>query len=183
MDTRLVDAHGSDIRNTFQVIGLPADVGGARALFDHSPFEFERWAVSLVEGTPNEKQVGDRGVDGVIRFPLSGNATGRVLVSVKGGAQLNPGMVRDLGGTVEAQKDAVMGILVMIDPPTRGMVEAANHSGTFVHELTGTTYPKLQLLTVGQLLAGSRPHMPTPYMPYLQAQKFVPEPARLPGIG
>jgi len=182
MDTRLVDTYGPDVRSEFQVIGLPADVGGARALFDQSAFEFERWAVSLVEGTPNEKQVGDRGVDGVIRFPLSSNATGRVLVSVKGGKQLNPGMVRDLGGTVEAQKDAVMGIFLTIDPPTKGMVEAANHSGTFVHELTGTTYPKLQLLTVGQLLSGARPHMPTPYMPYLQAQKFVAADPKLPGL-
>lgn len=182
MDTRLVDTYGSDVRNTFQVIGLPADVGGARALFNHSPFEFERWAVSLVEGTPNEKQVGDRGVDGVIRFPLADNATGRVLVSVKGGKQLNPGMVRDLGGTVEAQKDAVMGIFLSIEEPTKGMIEAANHSGSFVHEITGVTYPKLQLMTVGQLLTGSRPHMPTPYMPYLQAQKFVPAPSRLPGL-
>lgn len=184
MDTRLVDAHGAGIRDTFQVIGLPADVSGARALFDHSPFEFERWAVSLVEGTPNEKQVGDRGVDGVIGFPLDGdNTPGRVLVSVKGGKQLNPAMVRDLGGTVEAQRGAVMGILITIEEPTKGMVEAANHSGSFVHELTGQTYPKLQLLTVGQLLNGARPHMPSPWMPYLQAQKFVPAHPKLPGLG
>lgn len=176
IETRLIDTHGADVRDNFQIIGLPADVGGARALMAHSPFDFERWAVSLVHGTPNEKQVGDRGVDGVIRFPLSNEgAPGRILVSVKGGKQLNPAMVRDLAGTVEAQKDAVMGILIAIEEPTRGMVEAANHSGTFTHPLTGHAYPKVQLLTVGQLLAGTRPHMPTPYLPYLQAEKFAPE--------
>lgn len=191
VETRLIDqyaadfaAHEKDFGDTYQIIGLPADVGGARALMDHSPFDFERWAVSLVDGTPNEKQVGDRGVDGVIRFPLSEKgAPGRVLVSVKGGKQLNPSMVRDLAGTVEAQKDAVMGVLITIEPGTRGMIEAANHSGTFSHPLTGTVYPKVQLITVGELLDGKRPKMPTPYMPYLQAEKFVPDHPTLPGIG
>ncbi len=183
MDARLVDAHGPRVRDTFQVIGLPADVGGARALFQQSPFEFERWAVSLVDGTPNEKQVGDRGVDGVVRFPLDGkNSTGRVLISVKGGKQLNPAMVRDLGGTVEAQKDALMGIIITLEPPTKGMVEAVNHSGTFVHELTGATYPRLQAMTIAELLQGASPSMPTPYVPYLQARKFVEAPPKLPGM-
>lgn len=86
IETRLLDAHGVEVLETFQIVGVPADVGGARALFEQSPFDFERWAVSLVDGTPNEKQVGDRGVDGVIRFPLSeSGAPGRALVSVKGG--------------------------------------------------------------------------------------------------
>lgn len=161
-------------------VGTPADVGGARALFAQSPFDFERWAVSLVGGTPNEKQVGDKGVDGVIRFPLSERgAPGRVLVSVKGGKQLNPSMVRDLIGTVEGERDATMGVLITIDPATKGMVDAANLSGSFKHPVTGTTYPKVQLMTVEELLAGKRPPMPTPYMPYLQAEKFVPEHPRL----
>jgi hypothetical protein len=180
IETRLIDTYGSDVRNTFQIVGAPADVEGARALFAHSPFDFERWAVSLVDGTPNEKQVGDRGVDGVIRFPLDKDgAPGRVLVSVKGGRQLNPGMVRDLAGTIEAQKDAVMGVLITIEPATRGMVEAANLSGSWTHPMTGQSYPKVQLITVSQLLSGARPAMPTPYMPYLQAAKFVPEHPRL----
>ena len=38
------------------------------ALFDENPVDFERWAVSLVDGQPNEKQVGDKGIDGRIRF-------------------------------------------------------------------------------------------------------------------
>jgi hypothetical protein len=84
-------------------------------------------------------------------------------------------MVRDLAGTVESQNDAVMGVLITIEAAPRGMVEAANHSGTFTHPLTGTVYPKVQLITVGELLDGKRPKMPTPYMPYLQAEKLVPE--------
>ena len=85
---------------------------GAQALFAKSPLDFERWAVSLVNGTPNERQVGDKGVDGVIRFFTDAKgATGRALVSVKGGKSVGPQFVRDLLGTVQTQK-ADMGVLI-----------------------------------------------------------------------
>jgi hypothetical protein len=34
-----------------------------------NPFEFERWAVGLIRGRPNDKQVGDKGSDGELIFP------------------------------------------------------------------------------------------------------------------
>ena len=173
--TRMIGSYGSQITESFQIIGAPADVDGARAMFADSPFEFERWAVTRVDGTPNEKQVGDRGVDGVIRFPLDKRAQGRVLVSVKGGKSLNPAMVRDLAGTVESQRDAFMGILITIETPTRGMIEACGLGGSYTHPLTGQVYPKLQIITVSDLLNGKRPAMPTPIMPYLQSERLVSE--------
>jgi site-specific DNA-methyltransferase (adenine-specific) len=181
IETRLLDTYGAGITSTFEVVGVPRDTEGAQALFKRSPFDFERWAVSLIDGTPNEKQVGDRGVDGVVRFPVSSaNDVGRIIVSVKGGT-LNPSMVRDLAGTVEAQK-ASMGVLISNQPITKGMAEAAQHSGTYTHPLTGTTYPKVQLATVADLLAGRKPKMPTAFMPYLQAAKFIPDHPTLPGL-
>jgi DNA modification methylase len=175
IETRLIGTYTSAITETFQIIGAPADVEGARAMFAQSPFEFERWAVTRVDGTPNEKQVGDRGVDGIIRFPLDKHAQARVLVSVKGGKSLNPAMVRDLAGTIESQRDAVMGVLITIDPPTRGMLEAANLAGSYTSPLTGQVYPKVQIITVADLLSGKRPSMPTPIMPYLQSERLVTE--------
>lgn len=52
------------------MFGIPRDMGAARALFERSPFDFERWAVSRLNAQPNEKQVRDKGVDGVARFYL-----------------------------------------------------------------------------------------------------------------
>ena len=45
--------------------GTPTDLDGAAALFAENPFDFERWAVSLIDAQPNEKQVEDKGIDGV----------------------------------------------------------------------------------------------------------------------
>lgn len=181
IETRLLDAYTASIVGTYEVVGVPRDEEGAYALFKRSPFDFERWAVSMVDGTPNEKQVGDRGIDGVIRFPItSKNDIGKIIVSVKGG-NLNPAMVRDLAGTVDAQK-AAMGVMITNLPITKGMAEAAQMTGSYTQPLTGNSYPKVQLVTVADLLAGRKPKMPTAFMPYLQAAKFVPDHPTLPGI-
>lgn len=90
-------------------------------------------------------------------------------MSVKGGKHVNPAMVRDLIGTVEAER-AEMGILLMLTTPTRGMTDAANKSGTYVHELTGRTFPRVQIITVPDIMAGKKVDMPVPMLPYVKAK-------------
>ena len=171
---RLRHTYGDAITSTYEVFGIPRDLDGAEALFDFNPFEFERWAVSQVDGQPNQRQVGDKGIDGVIRFPLSATETGRIIVSVKGGKHVNPAMVQELAGALQQHK-AAMGVFICMTSPTRGMVEAANHSGSYEHPLTGATYPKVQMITVGELLEGRRPKMPTPILPYVKARARRPD--------
>ena len=170
IDARLRHTFSETIRQTYQILGIPRDLGGAKAMFKRSPFEFERWCVMQVDGQPNEKQVGDRGVDGVIRIPIDAKANShRVLVSVKGGAT-NPGHVRDLLGTVELQGGA-MGLFITLNLPTPGMIEVANHSGIYTYPVNGKQYPKIQIITVEELLNGIKPDIPTPLIPYFQARR------------
>jgi hypothetical protein len=171
IEKRLQHTYGPEIVGTYEVLGIPRDRRAALALFSRSPFQFERWAVTLLNGRPNQKQVGDRGVDGVARFPLDARGSfGRILISVKGGKQLNPGMVRDLGGTVSTQQ-AEMGILITNGQPARGMIDEANHAGTYHHPHCPRPFPKVQIITVDELLAGKRPKMPPVALPYIQAQR------------
>ena len=67
-------------------------------------------------------------------FYLDRKTTGRVIISVKGGTNVEPSDVRDLGGTVQAQK-AQMGIFLMRAEPTAGIREAASHAGTYTWPL------------------------------------------------
>ena len=60
IDARLRHTYGEAIRATYDILGIPRDMTGAEALFGRSPFEFERWCVMLLDGQPNEKQVGDK---------------------------------------------------------------------------------------------------------------------------
>lgn len=55
--------------------------------------------------------------------------------------QIGPQFVRDLLGTVESQK-AELVVLITNAPPTRGMIEAADHSGTFRYEVNGHPCPR-----------------------------------------
>ena len=169
---RLRNAYGDEVMESVEVHGIPRDLSGARALFDHSPFDFERWAVSMVNGQPNSKQVGDKGADGVVRFPLDkdGKSIGRALVSVKGGKSPGPTAVRDLAGTLEAQR-AEMGLLLTLEEPTRGMTDAAQHAGVYTWPWNSAKFPKVQILTVAQLLAGSLPDAPPSLLPYVEAKR------------
>jgi hypothetical protein len=168
INKRLIHTYGDEIESTFEIHGIPTDLLGAEALFHENAFDFERWAVSLVNGQPNEKQVGDKGIDGRIRFYADKDKIGTMVVSVKGGKSVAPTMMRDLVGTVQDHK-ADMGLLIMMSQPTKGMIELADHSGTYIVPLTGTIFPKVQIITIAELLAGNVPKMPTAIPPYIQA--------------
>lgn len=167
---RLISSYGTGVQAEFEIIGIPRDAESARSLFERNAFDFERWAVSLVRGQPNEKQTADRGIDGVVKFFTGPNELGRVLVSVKGGATISPAMVRELVGTVTRQK-AEMGFLITNEKPTKGMLEEAAEAGQYLHTLTGNSYPRIQILTVPELLAGMSPKMPTATNPYVEAAR------------
>ena len=158
------------IEGTYETVGIPRDIAGARALFRRSPFDFERWAVSRINARPNEIQRGDKGVDGVARFYLDKKTRGKVLVSVKGGGFIGPQFVRDLIGTVETQK-AQMGVLITMADPTPGIRDAVDHGGTYTWPANGQTFPRVQIITIAELLAGKRPQIPLLDTPYPTAER------------
>jgi hypothetical protein len=95
-----------------------------------------------------------------------------VIVSVKGGRNINPGFVRELIGTVDTQR-AQMGILITMASPPRGVIDAADHGGAYTWPVNGQSYPRIQVITVADLLARKRPDMPPPILPYIQAARAV----------
>jgi len=145
----------------FKVYGDPKDVYSAGQLAEQDPFQFEVWAVSQLNGTPTAK-TGDKGVDGVINFIdyTKKDKIGKGIISVKGGHSINPGMVRDLKGTIQSQ-NADFGILITTENPTRGMITEAAKTGVFdycYHEgESHTKIPKIQLLTVEDLFTDPIP--------------------------
>ncbi|GAA4290934.1 DNA methyltransferase [Mycobacterium paraffinicum] len=169
---RLRHTYGNEVFESISVDGIPKDMAAARALFAHSPLDFERWAVSMVNAEPNEKQVGDKGVDGVARFPLGKGKIGKLLVSVKGGKTITPAMVRDLAGTVATQS-AQMGVLITLSPATKGVSEAISRGGVYTHPANGQKFPRLQHITIADLLKDKRPQVPPTFLPYIAAQSHT----------
>lgn len=144
------------------VAGLPKDVHGAQDLFSANPYDFQFWALTLVGAHPPggvKKRGADRGIDGEILWRDGQGKLQRGIVSVKGGAHVSDPMVKDLIATLEAEK-AALGLFVTLAKPTKPMRERAALAGTY--ELAGTTakFPRVQILTIEELLAGQRPQLP-----------------------
>lgn len=163
--------HGRFPGITYKVDGTPEDMAGARKLFATSAFEFQRWAVSQINNArPSEKQAGDKGVDGLAFFGTGQKARGRIVISVKGGKRPGPEVVRDLIGTVESQK-AQMGILITMAEPSPGVRDAVDHGGTYIWPINGQVFPRVQVITVQELLDRKHPQMPLLDLVYGQAPK------------
>jgi site-specific DNA-methyltransferase (adenine-specific) len=174
MKARLKDSFGlSDV----EVIGQPTEVEGARQLAQapEGRYQFQWWALDLVGAQPvggTQKKGADRGIDGVISFSTgSRGEVGRALVSVKSGA-VNVGMVRDLKGVLEREK-AEIGLFITLEEPTAPMRQEAATAGLYHSELSGRDYPRIQLLTIRELLEGlRRPELPLLVLPaYQQAER------------
>ena len=92
MKSRLKTAFRSEPRPDYEVVGEPADVGGARALAEQDRYQFQYWAMSLLV-CPDQggRRGADRGIDGVVHF-IDGprRATKKAIVQVKSGKVSSP---------------------------------------------------------------------------------------------
>jgi site-specific DNA-methyltransferase (adenine-specific) len=154
---RLIDAFPMA---QFEVHGVPKDFGAARELALQDKHQFQLWALSMIEAQPYKggKKGGDTGIDGYLYFKPDGKTTEKAVVSVKGGQNLNPGMVRDLVGVMDAER-AKIGVFLTLEDPTTGMRTAATKAGFYESPLHGK-FEKVQILTVEDLFDGKRPHLP-----------------------
>ena len=152
MEYRLRDTFGDSVE--YEVVGVPASVKDAEDLAKRDPFQFQSWVLSLVKAKPEPTKVADRGIDGRIYFhdDPEHTETKEIIIQVKGGRHVNPGMIDALKGVVEKEK-AHMGVFITLQKPTKGMVKEAVSSG-FYKSPIGKQYSKIQILTIEELFDG-----------------------------
>ena len=167
------------------VIGEPVDLAGARDLAAHDKYQFQWWALDRLGAQPvaGKKKGADRGIDGVIPF-FAGSKEDykRAIVSVKGGEHVTVAMVRDLVGVLDREKEPI-GVLVALEPPTQPMITEAAAAGFYHADFWQKDYPRVQIITIEQLLAGVRPQLPSTRSPFAQAplEREVAQQGRLGG--
>ncbi|MBK8210509.1 MAG: restriction endonuclease [Rhodospirillales bacterium] len=156
IEKRLRDAFPSI---AFAVHGTPKDLDGARSLAAADKYQFQWWAVSLVDAVPfgGKKKGADSGIDGLIYFKPDGKTTEKAIVSVNGGDNVNVAMVRDLGHVIDREK-ARVGVFITLAEPTGPMKIEAIKSG--LYETEYGKFPKIQILTVAELFSGKQPQLP-----------------------
>jgi DNA methylase/NACHT-associated inactive restriction endonuclease len=158
----------------FDERGQPTDLAGARRLAELDRFQFQQWAVNLVDARPFKEGSGkgaDRGVDGLLHFYESKNERRKIIVQAKSGT-IKRGDVATLLGDVRNQK-AAGGLLITLDPPTSAMRKEAVEAERYTSALwTKKDYPRIQILTVQGLLDGTeRPDTPPLEDPFAKAPR------------
>ncbi|MEO6805221.1 MAG: DNA methyltransferase [Edaphobacter sp.] len=155
--TRLDDAFTPEVRKTYEVIGEPTDVAGAAQLAEENKYQFQYWALGLCGARPAEgiKKGADRGIDGRLYFhdDRSGDSK-QIIFSVKGGHNIGVSEVRDLIGVLQREK-AEIGVYISFEEPTKPMQKEAAEAGFYTSQ-DGSRYPRLQLLTIKDLLEGNK---------------------------
>lgn len=158
MKVRLRDSFGDTAK--FNVLGEPVSVPDAERLAESDPYQFQWWALGLVNARPvDQKKGADKGIDGRIVF--MGDKPGTfesVILSVKAG-KTQASHVRDLIGVLEREK-AALGVLISMQEPTAPMKTEAATAGFFESATWNKKYPKVQLLTVANIMAGKQIEMP-----------------------
>ena len=156
---RLSDAFGPEIRERYEVVGEPTDYNGAAALAAEDKYQFQWWALGQVGARPADQKKGaDHGIDGRLYFHDDDSGKSKqIIFSVKAGGVSVP-QVRDLRGVIEREK-AEIGVFLCFEEPTKPMLKEAAEAG-FYKSSDGSIWPRLQILTIQQILEGKQPEYP-----------------------
>lgn len=163
--------------------GLPTDLAAAKEMFAKDAFQFEYWALDLINAMPGpgkskENMKGaDKGIDGIVTFykgAINGKTEyGKAIVQIKGGG-VHRNDIATLKGDIEREK-ADCGILVTLEPATKPMIQEAIDAGSFeVMFGNKIEFPKVQILTIEEILKGKQPNLPYGLVkPYHKEAKAV----------
>ena len=163
----------------YEVEGVPQTLEGAQDLWERDKYQFQKWAVEQVDGFVTSKQSADGGIDGRLYFDVpSERDLQSMVLEVKGGASVGIGALRQLAGVLDTDTALMAGLIVMRPLgtiQTRNFNKFIGEVGTL--DILGIDYPRLQILTVEEILDGrlfktptvAGLHVPQPWMPGVPA--------------
>lgn len=154
MKHRIEDRYGKDIK--YKVVGEPEDFKGAYELAKQDRYQFQWWALSLVKARPlgeDRKKGADRGIDGVKYFQDGPNKKDirKIIIQVKSG-HVGVKDIRELI-TVTKNSNSSVGVFITLENPTEPMKKEAISEGYYT-AFNKQKYPKIQILTIEELLNG-----------------------------
>lgn len=142
----------------YTVNGIPRTVEAAHDLWTRDKYHFQRWAVEYIDGFVTSKRTGDGGIDGRLYFHHPDHKELQSMVlEVKGGKHVGIDIVRELRGVLD-RDDAMMAGLIIMDELTEQKRKNFAREMASVGDLDvmGVQYPKMQILSVQDILDGKR---------------------------
>lgn len=173
---RLEDRLGLKEGRDFTIEGVPHSMEGALDLWERDKHHFQKWAIEQIDGFVTSRKTADGGIDGRLYFSLPNDAHLKSMVlEVKGGRNVGISVVRDLRGALARDGALMAGLIIMHDLGDRKtlnfkkeMAEAGDM------DVLGVRYPRMQLLTVEEILNGKRFLTPSVARGRGQAQPRLP---------
>ncbi|GMT41893.1 MAG: restriction endonuclease subunit M [bacterium] len=168
---RMKDTHNIAPKKDYKIVGEPEDLSGAIELASHNRFQFQWWALSLIDCSKpyKEKKKGaDTGIDGYI-YHGEQREVKKVIIQVKSG-KVGAKDIRELCHVVD-REEATIGVFITLEKPTKPMVKEAVAKGFYKPKETRRKYLKIQILTIEDILNGKQPDMPLPISPFRKAQE------------
>ncbi len=160
---RLAERLGLIEGQDFTVEGVPRTWEGAQDLWERDKYHFQKWAVESADGFVTTKRTADGGIDGRIYFAVPhAQDLQSMVVEVKGGRNVGIGDVRALKGVLDYDSALMAGIIILHplgDAKERNWKKFMAEAGEL--EILGIPYPRMQVLTVEELLEGHRFATPT----------------------
>ncbi|MBC6429131.1 MAG: hypothetical protein GDA55_07910 [Cellvibrionales bacterium] len=150
----------------FAIAGIPHSLEGAKDLWERDKYHFQKWAVEEVDGFVTAKRTADGGIDGRLYFDMPGQRDLQsMILEVKGGKNVSIADFRALHSVLEREEALMAGLITMEPLPDRqktNFLKLAAQAGDL--EMPGSIrhYPKLQILSVPEILEGKRFATPTP---------------------
>ena len=159
---RLQEGLGLKEGQDFIVKGVPRTLAEARDLWRRDKYHFQRWAVEHVEGFVPTKRTAYGDLDGRIYFAIPGEQDLQsMVVEVKGGKNVNIKDWRRLKEALSREGVLLAGLIVMeplVGAKTRNFRREAMDLKPL--NVLGIDYPRMQILTVGEILDGKSFHIP-----------------------
>ena len=147
----------------YEIEGIPRNPEGAQDLWERDKYHFQKWAVEQVDGFVTSRQTGDGGIDGRLYFDMPDERDLQSMVlEVKGGQSVNIQAIRALRGVLDSDDAKLAGLIIM---HPLGAVKERNFRRFMADagdlEIRGMPYPRMQILTVKEIIEGKRFYTPT----------------------
>lgn len=173
---RFKEHFGQEVIEKIELNGVPKDMEAAVALAhkvdDRVRKEFEKWAVLTYSDNKaiiNEKKGADGGIDGIAYMLVGDGGHKQVLFSVKSG-HVGVGKLNEFCHVVN-RENAAMGIFITLEEPTKPMIKEAKNMGTYINPLTQQEYPKIEIVTIEEILKGKILNLPQAVAVLKEAKK------------
>ena len=158
---RIADKYGKLPNIDFKVVGEPQDLASARQLALEDRYQFQWWAISLVDGIPKDKKKGaDRGIDGLAYYALP-DKTIKIAIQVKSG-HVKRNDISTFATDIDSE-GAEFGIFITLETPTNKMIKEAVDKGFIKDKIRQEQIPRIEIITIEELLNGKIPKVQAMY--------------------